>query len=1238
MTNLKEDACTLHLLELVQRGHDLIAQVLKHSNEIPWCFRHDYDTVVQQQQNYYNSEGDSNHQSFWSSIRLKKKQSRGKPFLLRKPLSSYCTEDTEKNHTDTDSKDSSVQDAQQYQDISSILMDFEYLTSPETFDNYQHILPKDASKEDNIQDIQRRIIAKQQELEKKLVEEYQDVISSFVHLFHKIYKYYTDIDAFWKNVSTGKYIYHSVQSILEHNPRLRQLLCELLYLFGTVLILLDLYIPGIIRERFIIAHYRYCTTTITTTSMVTSEGTFDDICKVFQRSHLDALSSSSTSYSMSMGLFSSKNNHPDGHKVISPIVQSTSYMTRMPLDPKLVQGVINCIMDYDIYPIYTEAYPSYPHRSTRLTKQAQLLVVIVHFQPDILKSNSLFCRQMIDRFFSNRWRIPLYNGEILDIRDEWMDGRYPAAQSEIHQVLGNEQLSAILSKRTKCTLTTLQDLNRYMEQDPLSTDYVLDHFDDLLNLLRDANDTLQWEMLHRGTFTRVIDDETIVELIFATCCFDQMVLNAFRDVLQQRQELYMVRHSFMSEKINQLSNHFFGRESLSLVDKNDDIGTWFRKIGEEMKLLCWNPDNDVEDIQYFMDSIKEMTQIDIIDKNTHMKSIMMDIQKYILHMARLSGLQSNICETIETISDFSACRGCIEYFVPFFHFKVKAKPENTSHLSPFFIKCTTYLKSTLVPGIKTSGPSACFVRKVHTDALVAYVKEVLNVIPTTVFSSLGKMIEQNDSSLKELPNKIEVDALFNYGTLEERLRMAELTYELSTLTRGINDMEDLSIGTMKLEPQRLLEEGLRNELVRRISFAMHSILRFDINFDRSLKSHRIFCNRFQKACLKLEKNLDTLQRAMIWVQDFLNVKGIEIYYHELKRIIWHNVTIETGVLNHQQSLRIHNVTTIPSFPKSLDDPKAFTFLGRTVNAILKLVDYKYCVYSRIYNSWYRFDGEAVFDMKSIRIIRNAVGAQCMKGIVHLLEHQIDLELKNFYKFYEKAMVSYGATLEKFRDGATLEKSREWRIHGKGTSIYEVSLNRISKLMVPIQTFIFQIGQLQLIRKMCLDELFIGTRFESLDYMRIMNQLDNEVISPDVQTMHLQKCFSTPPALEGLPSLLVLFIIHQLPKTLYDEEFDAVRGKSDNCFDGGSVLVGISSILSQFHPIYAKVTIALLNQYIRVCYKEIDLNLNPAADYDFLKEYPELNVATKIWKELSVLCRDVSKDGVEWSMFDILLCS
>ena len=1265
MTELKEDACTIQLLELVQRGHDLIAQVLKHSNDIPWCFRHDFYEIQEQQKEQQQEEEDSKL-SFWY-IFSKQKRWNEKSFLWRKPLASYRTNATlfsvsvettqyewkkkKNNHTNhyktktkkdlttdkayTQQQDESIPQDDMHLNFPSILMDFDYLASPEIYDNYTHLLPKDSlpstSKEENIQDVQRRIIAKQQELERKLVEEYQDTISSFVQLFHKIYKYYLDITKFWKDVSTGQYIHHSTQSILEHEERLRQLLCELLYLFGTVLIVLDLYIPGTIRERFIIAHYRYCTTTLSTSTLspmvVTGEGTFDDICKAFQRCTKD--------YHHHNHQQQQQQQQHDMHNV-TPIVQSTSYMTRFPLDTKLVQGVMNCIMDHDIYPIYTQAYPSYKHRSTRWSKQAQRMAVIVHFQPDILKSNSLYCRQMIDRFFSNRWRIPLYNGEILDIRDEWMDDRYAAAQSELHHVLGQQTLGSILSKRTMMTLTTLQELNRCMDQDKLSSDYVLDHFDYILNVLRDANDSLQWEMLHRGsrlfmgkspTYTRVIDDETIVELIFATSCFDEMVLHAFQDVMKRRHELYMVRQSFMLEKVYQLSNHFFGRDSLPLVDKNEEIGTWFQNIGKEMELLSWNSLNGVEDIQFFMDAITEMTHIDIIDKNNHIKSVMRDVQKCLVQMSRLQGLRSNVCEIIETISDFSACRGSVEDFIPLFHFKVKTEPKNTSLLSPFFVKCTSFLKSTVVSGIGTNHPSAVFVRNVHTAALVAYVKEVLNVIPATVFSSLGRMIEQNNISMKELPNKIEVDAFVNYNQFDESFRLAELTYELSTLARGINDMEYLYVETVKLEPQRLLEEGLRKELVRRISFAMHSILQFDINFDRNFKSHQIFCDRFQKTCLKLERNLDALQRAMIWVQDFLNVNGIEMYYQELKRIICHSVNIETGVLNHRKSFEVNDTTTIPSFPKSSDDQKAFTFMGRIINALLKLVDYKYCEHNRMSNAWCLFDGEALFDMKSMRTLRSAVGAQGMKGLVHLLEHHIQLELKRFYKFYEKTMVTYGATLEKFRD----DVCPEWEIHEKGIAFYDVTLSRITKLIVPIQTFIYRIGQLQLLRKMFLDELFIGNRFESLKYPRTMNHHEHNTIYLNVQNMQLQTQLSKPPALEGLPPLLALFIIHQLPKMSYNNGYDATRGKSEGCCDGGLILVGISTVLNQFHTIYAKATIALLNQYIWVCTEEIEFD-RPAAS-ETTTEVTEIKVAVNILKALSTLCQD-SKEIISLSTSDL----
>jgi WASH complex subunit strumpellin len=37
----------------------------------------------------------------------------------------------------------------------------------------------------------------------------------------------------------------------------RQLMCEALYLYGVMLLLMDLRIPGFVRERMLVSYYRY---------------------------------------------------------------------------------------------------------------------------------------------------------------------------------------------------------------------------------------------------------------------------------------------------------------------------------------------------------------------------------------------------------------------------------------------------------------------------------------------------------------------------------------------------------------------------------------------------------------------------------------------------------------------------------------------------------------------------------------------------------------------------------------------------------------------------------------------------------------------------------------------------------------------------------------------------------------------------------------------------------------------
>ena len=111
-------------------------------------------------------------------------------------------------------------------------------------------------------------------------------------------------------------------------------------------------------------------------------------------------------------------------------------------------------------------------------------------------------------------------------------------------------------------------------------------------------------------------------------------------------------------------------------------------------------------------------------------------------------------------------------------------------------------------------------------------RRVLDIIPRSVFEILQKIIEVQTSRLKPLPVKFESQRLKEFAQLDERYRLAQMTNEASTFTEGILAMESTGdgrgfyIGVNKVDARSILHDGLRKELVRRVSQAMHATLIF----------------------------------------------------------------------------------------------------------------------------------------------------------------------------------------------------------------------------------------------------------------------------------------------------------------------------------------------------------------------------------------------------------------------------
>lgn len=52
--------------------------------------------------------------------------------------------------------------------------------------------------------------------------------------------------------------------------------CEALYLYGVMLLLVDLHVEGMIRERLLVSYYRY------SAQKSNSESNIDDVCKLLR--------------------------------------------------------------------------------------------------------------------------------------------------------------------------------------------------------------------------------------------------------------------------------------------------------------------------------------------------------------------------------------------------------------------------------------------------------------------------------------------------------------------------------------------------------------------------------------------------------------------------------------------------------------------------------------------------------------------------------------------------------------------------------------------------------------------------------------------------------------------------------------------------------------------------------------------------------------------------------------------
>jgi len=1097
-----------------------------------------------------------------------------------------------------------------------VIFDFQYLRDPEEFE-------KKIYESTELTD-----------LDMEFQENHSELLDRFYKLFESIWKYQHDFQKFTEDIESGFYIQYSFDTILQEIVG-TQLMAEVVYLYGIILLLLEEKVPGYIREKILIAAYRL--------HGETGLENFESVCKLCRN----------TGYTPAVNNLEPPKrpkNHPE------------SFFARFPIKPELIRLIIGRLQLDDMY-LMANSFPNPDQRSTRLANQAAMLYVILYFAPDILNKQKTTMREIVDKYFQDNWVIATYMGTIIDLTVEW--AHYPAAKTALDNVISLPLIKQIHEHNGKQMIRCQEELKELLKEGILQQEYLLDHIQDILQTIRDCNIVLRWRLMHRKCksleYRKIIEQhikpELIVDLLLQTSQLEYIVKSLLQQILTDKQIAWTDGRTLAAEKMTELSEYFTGNKALTKVKRNEDLVNWFQLLATEVSAL------NLEDngrhatatgrkIQQLIKALEDVEQFEQVDTNIQIKSFLGEVKEIFVTMIRTVNIQTNVLQILECIADLSYAWQILTDYVEYFQHRIAHDPTSVVLLRATFLKAASMLDIPLVRITAIDSPDAVSVAEYYSGDLVEFVRVVLEIIPISVFKSLGKIVDILTEKLTVIPNRFEAKDLKDYAQLETRRDLAKLTHEVSVFTEGILVMEKTLLGVIQVEPRQILEEGLRRELVRLLSHAMHRTLSFN-TYSRA---------EINENMSKVAKSLDGLKKSIEYLQDYNAISGLKIFQEEFTRVINYYIEQEANRFlkkktfdnnsNYQsKAIPIPRLVTQNTVVDS-EDAHSLTFMGRVMHSLLVLTEPNRTIYAPECSAWYEHSASDVkaaqhqtietCGIRTFQLLERSIGVIGLRGVNRLLAFRAVHCCNQFMKYYDQHVQKpHRSLLEQIRNFL----SPEYKIPENSTRFYTTAIKKLEHLLLPILTYLHKIGQGQLIRRQITFSLQFGCQsdahllYQSLDAFQrsVLNDIKrqytaeyarnqdrpnkaaienmNNLLGELTQLIEacglddpLQKVYVTTTPLEGLPVILFIFLIAYLPKLEYDPNFGAlIRKKSKYPIDGIPLIVGISTLLKQFHPSYTNQLFSYLGQYLRAHLQEAFTELEQVANKTSTASFASLEV-------------------------------
>ena len=463
--------------------------------------------------------------------------------------------------------------------------------------------------------------------------------------------------------------------------------------------------------------------------------------------------------------------------------------SRYPLPVDLIRNIVGSLTSDDIYQ-QSSVFPNIDHRSTRLSRQASMLYVILFFDPIVLRDEPGKLREIVDKYFHDNWVIHIYAGMTADLSLEW--ARFSAAKSALDNVLKSDNVKRLHIANAKLIGQCMAELRAYLTMGILTDSFVLDNRHDLLNCLRRCNVAARWRILHRRTSNSVyhdivcitaehvtpdpklegefaVNDTHVVSLLLLSSQLEMQLKDIFHQLLRKKEKIWISCRGKASQMMSELAQYFKGDQTLARVSRHDGLMKWFGSMAGEIRDLEYESGDHFtvtgRKIQLCVQALEDVEQYDLIDRDVQVKSFLHDARALLLQMARAVGINEDICSDIRWISDMSYGIESMKSYVGIIHSRVTKDPSNVSLLQGFFLKLSSSLDGPVERLKQVSSPEVTKVTDYYSSQLVSFVRNVLEIVPVSVFAILVQMSDIIERRLLRLPPKVEGDKLIAFAQL-----------------------------------------------------------------------------------------------------------------------------------------------------------------------------------------------------------------------------------------------------------------------------------------------------------------------------------------------------------------------------------------------------------------------------------------------------------------------------------------